>query len=90
MCTPHYSMHTRPTRVPPKIPSGYYEILRRRQEHRNIAMLSRVSVFLAAGFQAFSPWIVAITRLVCLLARNSRYQMPCHVPVALCGSEALA
>lgn len=30
----------------------------------------------------FSPWIVAITFLVCLLARNSRYQMPCHVPVA--------
>ena len=31
---------------------------------------------------AFSPWIVAITLRVCLAALNSRYQMPCHVPVA--------
>lgn len=33
-------------------------------------------------YSAFSPWIVATTRLVCLTCRNSRYQMPCHVPVA--------
>lgn len=31
---------------------------------------------------AFSPWIVATTRRVCRAARNSRYQIPCHVPVA--------
>lgn len=30
----------------------------------------------------FSPCIVATTFLLCLCARNSRYQMPCHVPVA--------
>jgi hypothetical protein len=29
----------------------------------------------------FSPCIVATTFLVCLLALNSRYQIPCHVPV---------
>ena len=31
---------------------------------------------------AFSPWMVATTFRECLLARNSRYQIPCHVPVA--------
>lgn len=31
---------------------------------------------------AFSPWMVATTLLVCFLARNSRYQIPCQVPVA--------
>lgn len=31
---------------------------------------------------AFSPWIVATTFLECRLALNSRYQIPCHVPVA--------
>jgi hypothetical protein len=31
--------------------------------------------------QRFSPWIVATTFLECLAARNSRYQIPCHVPV---------
>ena len=31
--------------------------------------------------QAFSPWIVATTLLVCLLALNSKYQIPCQVPV---------
>ena len=30
----------------------------------------------------FSPWIVAIIFRWCLLALNSRYQIPCHVPVA--------
>lgn len=35
-----------------------------------------------ASSQYFSPWIVATTFLECLLARNSRYQIPCHVPVA--------
>ena len=32
--------------------------------------------------QRLSPLIVATTLRVCLTARNSRYQMPCHVPVA--------
>jgi hypothetical protein len=31
---------------------------------------------------AFSPWIVATTLRVCRLVRNSRYQIPCQVPVA--------
>jgi hypothetical protein len=31
---------------------------------------------------AFSPWMVATILRVCFMARNSRYQMPCHVPVA--------
>jgi hypothetical protein len=34
------------------------------------------------GRHIFSPWIVATTFRECLLARNSKYQIPCHVPVA--------
>ena len=30
----------------------------------------------------FSPCIVATTFLECFAVRNSRYQIPCHVPVA--------
>lgn len=30
----------------------------------------------------FSPWIVATTFLLCFAARNSKNQIPCHVPVA--------
>ena len=37
--------------------------------------------------QRLSPLIVATTLRVCLTARNSRYQMPCHVPVARRPSE---
>ena len=33
-------------------------------------------------FSFFSPWIVATTFLECRLVRNSKYQIPCHVPVA--------
>ena len=29
-----------------------------------------------------SPCIVATTLLICLVCLNSRYQIPCHVPVA--------
>ncbi len=36
------------------------------------------------NFQAFSPWMVATILRVCFAARNSRYQMPCQVPVH-CG-----
>jgi hypothetical protein len=31
--------------------------------------------------QFFSPWIVATTLRECLEALNSKYQIPCHVPV---------
>lgn len=30
---------------------------------------------------AFSPWMVATKLRLCLDARNSRYQIPCQVPV---------
>lgn len=41
---------------------------------------------LADSHWYFSPWIVAMTLRVCFAARNSRYQMPCHVPVACVAS----
>lgn len=43
----------------------------------------------AASHWYFSPWIVAMTLRVCLAARNSRYQMPCHVPVACAASVSV-
>lgn len=43
----------------------------------------------AASHWYFSPWIVAMTRRVCFAARNSRYQMPCHVPVACTASVSV-
>jgi hypothetical protein len=39
-------------------------------------------VFVSDSHVLFSPFIVATTFLECFAARNSRYQMPCHVPVA--------
>ena len=38
--------------------------------------------FITSFHHAFSPCIVATTFLVCLISRNSKYHMPCHVPVA--------
>lgn len=36
----------------------------------------------AFSSQNFCPWIVATTDRSCFMARNSRYQMPCQVPVS--------
>lgn len=46
--------------------------------------LARSTVFLpfCSFSHIFSPWIVATTFLVCFISLNSKYQIPCHVPVA--------
>lgn len=52
------------------------------------------SLFRPVYYEFGSPWIVATTFLECFEARNSRYHIPCQVPVAnfplLIGTVTLA